>query len=237
VPTTDLIFDFFGTLVHYRREIFRGASYERTHAFLLEQGFGCSYAQFEADWLAVSDAMETEARRTSREYSMLELARRFLQRMRDRPVPDALARALVEHFMAEWSLGVTYIAGLDRHIEALAGRYRLSVLSNTHHPDHIERHLESMGIATHFAQVVTSVELGLRKPHPAIFQHALQRLSTRPESAVYVGDTYIDDHQGAASAELRCVLIDPERKHLHQVTHRVNHIFELDALLTEIDGF
>ena len=40
---TDLIFDFFGTLVQYKPGAFHTAPYERTHAYLLQQGFEITY--------------------------------------------------------------------------------------------------------------------------------------------------------------------------------------------------
>ena len=109
----------------------------------------------------------------------------------------------------------------------LAGRYRLSIISNTHYPALIHRNLAAMGIAGHFAQVVTSVEVGIRKPHPAIFGQALRALDLDPGSALYVGDSYGDDYEGARAAGLECVLIDPPGQYRGLAGRRIGHLFEL----------
>jgi HAD superfamily hydrolase (TIGR01549 family) len=56
--------------------------------------------------------------------------------------------------------------------------------------------------------VVTSAEVGSRKPHPAIFEAALNRARCRPGEAVYVGDTPEEDLAGAQAAGIRALIID-----------------------------
>jgi putative hydrolase of the HAD superfamily len=87
-----------------------------------------------------------------------------------------------------------------------------------------------MEVAHHFEQVFTSVEIGVRKPTPAIFQHALEALGIQPEGAVYIGDSHAADYQGATSAGLKCILIDHKREYL-EVPHRVESLFELEKHL------
>ena len=100
----------------------------------------------------------------------------------------------------------------NQFLAGLSDTHRLSVLSNTHHPPSVPGHLRAMGLAPYVSQVVTSVEFGRRKPHPSIFHHALERLGSAPDQAIYVGDDYAADYLGATAAGMRCILIDPEAK-------------------------
>jgi|GEM_PF-6083261 len=93
-------------------------------------------------------------------------------------------------------------------------------------PALIHDHLAAMGIETYFAQIITSVEVGIRKPHPAIFARALTDLQIAPHQALYVGDTYTDDYQGATAANIRCVLIDPQQRY-PQVPDRIATLLDL----------
>jgi putative hydrolase of the HAD superfamily len=57
--------------------------------------------------------------------------------------------------------------------------------------------------------VVDSHVVGVAKPDPAIFDHALEALGVEPGSALHVGDTVHADVAGAAAAGVRPVHLDP----------------------------
>jgi putative hydrolase of the HAD superfamily len=67
--------------------------------------------------------------------------------------------------------------------------------------------VERLGIVDAFDDVVLSFEVGLRKPDPAIYREALERLQVAPEHAVFVDDQpeYCD---GAATLGIETLLID-----------------------------
>jgi HAD superfamily hydrolase (TIGR01549 family) len=55
---------------------------------------------------------------------------------------------------------------------------------------------------------VTSQDVGVTKPHPEIFQAALQKAKVEPLEAIYVGDQYEIDVLGANRVGMRGILID-----------------------------
>ncbi len=50
-------------------------------------------------------------------------------------------------------------------------------------------------------------KLGVRKPDPRIYQHALAAIGVRPEDAIFVGDGGSDEHRGARAVGMRTVLV------------------------------
>jgi putative hydrolase of the HAD superfamily len=86
--------------------------------------------------------------------------------------------------------------------------FRLGVLSNRVDP--CQSVLELLGLTRYFDLALVAGEVACWKPDPEIFFHALKRLGTAPEQAVYVGDNYYADIVGAQRAGLRPVLIDPD---------------------------
>ena len=48
----------------------------------------------------------------------------------------------------------------------------------------------------------------------------------KPESAVYVGDSFSADYEGALAAGLHPLLIDPERRHPVPDAHRIASVSE-----------
>jgi putative hydrolase of the HAD superfamily len=66
--------------------------------------------------------------------------------------------------------------------------------------------LERMGIAERLDAAVFSSEVGKRKPHPAIFEAALEQLGVEPERSLFVGDRRFEDVRGAKEAGMTTVL-------------------------------
>ena len=84
---------------------------------------------------------------------------------------------------------------------------RLAVVSNS--DGSAERSLSATGLRSHLERVIDSAIVGVEKPDPAIFAHALTAMGCRPERTLHVGDMYFADVVGARSAGLPVVLLDP----------------------------
>ena len=65
--------------------------------------------------------------------------------------------------------------------------------------------VEASGLAELLDVIVFAEELGVRKPQPEIFLHALDRLGVAPEHAMFVGDRLDTDVQGAAQVGMATV--------------------------------
>ena len=92
--------------------------------------------------------------------------------------------------------------------------------------------LVQMGLAAALDVQVTSGEVGVGKPHRAIFDAALARASVRAGEAIHVGDSYEGDVLGAQQAGLHALLL--ERVPLPTVpaaSPRVSHLGEVAAYL------
>lgn len=86
-------------------------------------------------------------------------------------------------------------------LEALHRRgLRLAVVSNIISRELVPRNLASYGVAHYFNPILTSAELGIRKPDPRIFLEAARRMGLSPGACAYVGDTVSRDIAGARRA-------------------------------------
>ena len=68
--------------------------------------------------------------------------------------------------------------------------------------------LQTLELAQHFEVLSISARVGYQKPHPAIFEHALELLGVDAREAVHVGDDPQADVVGARRAGIEPVLID-----------------------------
>lgn len=76
-------------------------------------------------------------------------------------------------------------------LEVYAKRYRLGVVSNFY--GNLEVVCREFSLDPLFAVMIDSAVVGLRKPDPAIFALALERLEVPPPEAYVVGDSYDRD--------------------------------------------
>jgi putative hydrolase of the HAD superfamily len=119
---------------------------------------------------------------------------------------DELNRFLeAEH--AAWQparvLGSTTHALLDALRE---DGLKLGLVSNAFDPGWLlRRDLEQMGIAQRIDVAVFSSEVGKRKPHPEIFESALNALEVEPERTLFVGDRLYEDVRGAGELGMTTV--------------------------------
>jgi putative hydrolase of the HAD superfamily len=92
-------------------------------------------------------------------------------------------------------------------LDALRERgLKLALVSNAFDPAWLlHRDLELMGLGERLDFAVFSSEVGLRKPHPAIFERALEALGVEPENALFVGDRLFEDVRGAAELGMTTV--------------------------------
>jgi len=84
---------------------------------------------------------------------------------------------------------------------------RLGLVSNAAYlPRLMKAQLAVLDLARYFTGVTFSSEIGVRKPHPAIYQDALTKVGAAPSRTVFVGDRMREDVQGPRSLGMRTVL-------------------------------
>jgi HAD superfamily hydrolase (TIGR01549 family) len=77
--------------------------------------------------------------------------------------------------------------------------FQLGVVSNRHWGGELfQEDLQTLGLLNYFdpRHMAISVDLGVRKPNPAIFLHVLNALNVAPEHTVMVGDSLLSDIVG-----------------------------------------
>jgi HAD superfamily hydrolase (TIGR01549 family) len=92
-------------------------------------------------------------------------------------------------------------------IDRIGSRVRLGVITNGLERDQRLK-VGRIVLGEAFAAVVISEAVGLRKPDPAIFEHALALAGARRETALYVGDNPQHDVAGAHAAGMAAVWLN-----------------------------
>ena len=86
---------------------------------------------------------------------------------------------------------------------------RVVILSNGFFLDHDSylRVLDELGVAKYLDGLVSSVDTGFRKPHPAIFEAALKQAGTAPDRCVMIGDNERKDILPAVAFGMRAIRV------------------------------
>ncbi len=105
---------------------------------------------------------------------------------------------------------VTIIPSVVSTLETLyTSGYRLGMVSNG---DTEELLMHLNGTRDFFAEVVTSEELAVYKPHARIFHEALRRMGARRETTAFVGDMVTSDVLGARAVGLTAIWYNRRRR-------------------------
>jgi putative hydrolase of the HAD superfamily len=122
-------------------------------------------------------------------------------------VDDAELDRFLEAEHAAWEPARRLASHTHALLELLRKRgLKLGLVSNAFDPGWLlHRDLEQMGLAQRLDFSVFSSEVGVRKPHPAIFERALQALGVQPDRALFVGDRLYEDVRGAGELGMTTV--------------------------------
>jgi len=150
-----------------------------------------------------------------------------LARHSDLPV-DLLADAWREAD-DEWHLWEQPMDGAAECLTRLreAG-LRVGVVSNAY--GKVREGLTRAGLAHLLEVIVDSSEVGVAKPDPAIFNHALKPLGLAPEETWYLGDTLAFDAAAAEAAGITAWIIDHRGLHTTDYPRRVSTLTEFADL-------
>ena len=132
------------------------------------------------------------------------------------------------------------VPGAPETLKALREKgLKLALVSNTFLPGAIlDRHLDLVAIGDMFDTRIYSSEVGVRKPHPRIFQLALDAIGLQAAQAIFVGDSPKADIAGANRAGMTTVLRDlPAGRKLKRVTpdHRIKDMPELLQIVAQYE--
>lgn len=73
--------------------------------------------------------------------------------------------------------------------------------------------LESLKVDHEFQFIIASLVFGVEKPDKLIFMKACQQANADPKNTLHVGDSVIDDFDGARNAGMHALLLDRSRGH------------------------
>ncbi len=173
-----------------------------------------------------------EASADEQTYDLLRarLEREILVRL---GIPESGEReAMVQELLAVQDDPDTYTlypevpAALARMAEA---GYRMCVVSNFNWA--LPQIAEGLGLTRYAEQAVTSARVGYRKPHPRIYEAALEATGADAAESLFVGDSFGPDYEGPMSLGFQALMVDRRASGRHRAP-AIHRLTELPAVLT-----
>jgi HAD superfamily hydrolase (TIGR01549 family) len=150
------------------------------------------------------------------------------------PMPDAFYRRLADLFMvtSHWHIFEDAYPALE---ELKARGLTVGAVSNW--VWNLPELLHALDLVSHFDFIAASARIGFEKPHPRIFEWALNKADVPPEAVIHVGDHVDADVEGARGVGIDGVLIDrAQRYRPEDVPDGTPVIHSLDELLPIVDA-
>lgn len=120
-----------------------------------------------------------------------------------------------------------------RVLDELKKKFGMSIITNGF-PESQSRKMTASRLDGYFDHIVISEEVGFAKPHPGIFQSALDRSNMPAEAVLMIGDNLHADVEGAQKAGIEALWFNPEKKDTPSGVkgiHELKQILELPGLL------
>ena len=89
-------------------------------------------------------------------------------------------------------------------LEYLKDKYQLHIITNGFEEIQIKK-MESSNILHYFNSVITSESVGVKKPNPKVFYHALEVANAKKENSIMIGDNIEADVLGAINIGMQAI--------------------------------
>jgi HAD superfamily hydrolase (TIGR01549 family) len=199
------------TRVHEAHKAFtkwRFDAFERAHSRVLEE----LHVQVLAGARTVDDAREERFRRLFAESGV--------------PGDEGRVRATAAAYREAYLAARRPVDGALEVLAALKRRVRIGIVSNNLLEEQ-QAKIGLCGFGPYVDALVVSEAVGIAKPDPAIFTHALERLACLPDDAVMIGDSWTADIEGARAAGIRPIWFNRARRPAPRPSPGVCEVFTL----------
>ncbi len=124
-------------------------------------------------------------------------------------------------------------SGAEEALALLKQKYTLALVTNGNDQSQRQK-VKNTHLEKYFDVIVTSQEVGKKKPAPDIYKRALKECGICANEALFVGDTFSTDLIGAHRLGIPCIWITPYDYPCSLEIKQIRHIRELLDLKEEV---
>ena len=250
-----VITDYIGTLTNARKYSLESSNW-KLHRMLTEAGFETRLNAFLRAYNKAHEKYRAIRYKKMREVTNAVWVSETLNALGyETDTKDLRIKAALNIFFQDYLETLELRPYAKALLRSIAKNCKLGLISNFTYAPAIYASLRKLGINQFFNAVIVSEDTRWRKPHKRIFQTALKRLQATAEETIYIGDSPLEDIEGAKTVGMKTVLVlsqfskledlreikqqpDIIAEHLKEVSENLNRIIntktEQQDLQTEI---
>jgi len=122
--------------------------------------------------------------------------------------PELIPEGFEDEYVKLCPTKTNLFPGAHEVLTYLRSKYILHLISNGF-KESTEIKIAGSNIAAYFDQVIISENVGVNKPDPAIFQHALDVAGAKKEESLMIGDSIEADIRGAMNFGMDTIYFNP----------------------------
>ncbi len=207
MPIRAVIFDYIGTLVEPRSYSMQ-ASKAKLYSALCEAGLVTEESAFMEAYAEAHEKYRIVRYQHFREVTNAVWVSEALNAIGCKTTAsDARLKAALNVFFQDFIDALTVRPYAKQLVEMASETCKVGLVSNFTYAPAIYASLRKLRINGYFNTVVVSEAVSWRKPHRAIFETTLQKLRVKQEDAVFIGDSPVEDMDGAKSAGMHTVFV------------------------------
>jgi len=146
------------------------------------------------------------------------------------PQTPAVLQSLSDAYIDQLSTHTHLFEGTIELLDYLKTNYRLHIITNGFEQVQ-QKKMDNSGIAHYFDVVLTAERAGVKKPHSAIFEKALEEAGVEAKNSLMIGDSYEADIAGAVALGMQAIHFNSHHEATHKACPMVESLAEIREYL------
>lgn len=143
------------------------------------------------------------------------------------------AKEISDDYLERTTQQTNLVEGATELLEYLKPKYKLHIISNGFNEVQYKK-INNSGLNSYFDKIILSEDVGINKPHPQIFDYALEKTNAIREQTIMIGDSFEADIQGAHNSNIHQIWFNPNDKASNNgvtPTHTVGSLLDIKNIL------
>jgi len=144
--------------------------------------------------------------------------------------PELFPIQFEEDYLSMCSLKTNLFPYAIETLDYLKEKYILHLISNGF-KEASQTKISTTGIGKYFSQIIISENVGVHKPHPQIFNFALEGAAAKKQESVMIGDSLEADIRGAQNFGMDAIFFNPKKIAIPtDVNYQITELRELTEI-------
>ncbi|GAB1307631.1 YjjG family noncanonical pyrimidine nucleotidase [Urechidicola sp. KH5] len=145
-------------------------------------------------------------------------------------ISDQMIDKLSEDYITFLAAYNHVFEGTFELLDYLKPKYQLHIITNGFEEVQ-NRKIENSNMTSYFNQIITSEQVGVKKPNPRVFEYALQKANAKPEESIMIGDSFEADIQGAMNCGIDAIFFNEQKKKVEEEIKSVTSLLDIKKYL------